>query len=1318
VINDLLPLLAQGGVDDPTPEELADILWLAQQVLSPVRRPGSTTDPVGKTPPPSSAAEEPARHTPQVPEPRQEGEEFHTAEDTLGIHLPTGDRHQDTTGPTGTPVQVPAAASLPHALALTRALRPLTRKVPSRTAFELDEEATVARLVDEDLLLPVLRPEPTRWLSLGLVVDCGPSMALWQDEVHELEHELARLGAFRAMRRWNLVPSCDGTTVEVRPHPASDRPARHPREVVDAGSDQLILLLSDTVGAMWRTGAAHRLMADWVRRSQVALAHLLPAALWNRVGIAPAPTLMHIPQPGLPNAQWKAVRPDFPWAPPDRTGIPLPVIELEPRPVRVWAEMTAGNGRWATSAALLLPEHAVRERPRRPASAPAPVTAEETIRRFRASSSPQAWRLAGLLSAHSSVTIPLARLVQRALLRDTSRSDLAEVFFGGLLRQTGGPETATSRGPLRFEFPPEIQEALRGSQYRDDVEAVRELVRTQITAYLKPRYGTPRSSLGAVRGATAPGGAAVPVEGEAIATASPGDVVRMGASVESEAPASRVLVSYAGPDRAWAEWVGHRLEVAGYSVDLHGWHWPALDGFVEWADTVLERGNAVVALLSKAYLRSADWTERTTAGLAANARFVPLGIGPLTSKDVPMSVHTRLRRNLFGLDEPAAVTAVAEAVTVLAHLNRGPTRGGPAPQPPPRLPTARRMPQGRNAPPRNHDFVGREELLLRVREGFLRKGSVGIQTLNGITGVGKSQIALEYVHRFASQYDVVKWVDAHQLSSFEGELPGLRQLTVLDNADNSEVLGEWLPQVPGSHVLITSRNPAWRDVGPTITLDVFSRSDSRRYLSDRIPTLTDGQARTVAHALGDLPLALAQAAGVLNGDLSVANYLMSVAEEPALVLKHGDVPGYRGSLAAAVEDAANGLAADHPETAVLLRLGAYFGPDPIPLAWLSDLPGQLPSARHLTRLGLAGVDHEAFHIHRLTKAIIRGRTRPAQAAAARARVTDCLAAVHAGDPDDPASWTAWAALTSHLTGRPQPKNADQFRLHRVLVGSVRYLLRSGNAPEAQRLCTEFHKLWFSTFGATHRNTVNWAAHLAQATAAVGACSEAQRLHEDVLEQRRILLGDDHPDTLTTIHDLANVLLALGRHADARRLHEDVLQCRRRILGDDHPDTLTSVNNLANALRGLDQHVEALRLHRDALERRRITLGGDHLDTLTSSSTLANALRATGDLTAARRLHEDVLQRRRRILGEDHPATLASAHHLGVTLYQLGANKDAEAQLNDTLTRCRRVLGEEHPSTVSTKKALVSTLVAMGRRDKAVEALGPTASLWAGKRPLS
>ncbi|MEU6198135.1 toll/interleukin-1 receptor domain-containing protein [Streptomyces sp. NPDC047061] len=147
---------------------------------------------------------------------------------------------------------------------------------------------------------------------------------------------------------------------------------------------------------------------------------------------------------------------------------------------------------------------------------------------------------------------------------------------------------------------------------------------------------------------------------------------------------SSVFISYAGPDRVWAEWVAWHLHDAGHRVALDVWDWSAGDNFVARMDEALNSATAVVALFSRHYFDDSRWTrEEWSSVVARRERLVPLVIEPLDGTDVPALLAPLIRRDLHGLDEQQARAALLDAVAGA----RGPrTRpafpGGPASAPP------------------------------------------------------------------------------------------------------------------------------------------------------------------------------------------------------------------------------------------------------------------------------------------------------------------------------------------------------------------------------------------------------------------------------------------------------------------------------------------------------------------------------------------------------------------------------------------------------------------------------------------------------------
>ena len=85
-------------------------------------------------------------------------------------------------------------------------------------------------------------------------------------------------------------------------------------------------------------------------------------------------------------------------------------------------------------------------------------------------------------------------------------------------------------------------------------------------------------------------------------------------------------------------------------------------------------------------------------------------------------------------------------------VNIGPGAGQPS------EPGLARRPVWGPVPARNPGFTGRVKLLEAVRDQLLGGDRAVVQALYGLGGVGKTQLAIEYAHRFAAGYDVVWWI--------------------------------------------------------------------------------------------------------------------------------------------------------------------------------------------------------------------------------------------------------------------------------------------------------------------------------------------------------------------------------------------------------------------------------------------------------------------------------------------------------------------------------------------------------------------------------
>jgi hypothetical protein len=216
---------------------------------------------------------------------------------------------------------------------------------------------------------------------------------------------------------------------------------------------------------------------------------------------------------------------------------------------------------------------------------------------------------------------------------------------------------------------------------------------------------------------------------------------------------------------------------------------------------------------------------------------------------------------------------------------------------------------------RNPAFVGRNTALVELRDQLLAGGTAVAQALHGMGGVGKSQLAVEYAYRFAGVYELVWWIAAERTELIATQLADLAVeanvaadtteipaavsalyaelrhrdgwLLIFDNAEDPRALQQWLPGGPG-HVLITSRNPNWGEIAAPVNVAVFAAEESVTLLRRRVAGISVADAEHVAAELGNFPLALAQAAGVLSETgLPAAAYLEHLAGHVSEALADG-----------------------------------------------------------------------------------------------------------------------------------------------------------------------------------------------------------------------------------------------------------------------------------------------------------------------------------------------------------------------------------------------------------------------------------------------
>jgi hypothetical protein len=169
-----------------------------------------------------------------------------------------------------------------------------------------------------------------------------------------------------------------------------------------------------------------------------------------------------------------------------------------------------------------------------------------------------------------------------------------------------------------------------------------------------------------------------------------------------------------------------------------------------------------------------------------------------------------------------------------------------------------------------------------------------------------------------------------------------RWLLVYDNAQGPRELAPYRPPDGAGRVLVTSRAPTWGRGTAALRLDVLKREEAVAFLRRRTGSADTESLTALTEALGDLPLALEQAAAYMDETRTTpAGYLALFQEHGAELLARGEPLTTEQTVATTWQVALDQLRAA-PGAPDLLSLCAFLAPDDIPRAILGKHAEKLP----------------------------------------------------------------------------------------------------------------------------------------------------------------------------------------------------------------------------------------------------------------------------------------------------------------------------------------------------------------------------------------
>jgi tetratricopeptide (TPR) repeat protein len=629
-----------------------------------------------------------------------------------------------------------------------------------------------------------------------------------------------------------------------------------------------------------------------------------------------------------------------------------------------------------------------------------------------------------------------------------------------------------------------------------------------------------------------------------------------------------------------------------------------------------------------------------------------------------------------------------------------------------------------NVPHRNTFFTGRDEYLERLYDALTsdsKKGPTREHVISGLSGMGKTQLAIEYAYRYHIHYQAILWVraDSQQAldagySKIDTEVLKLASdahppnstinavkdwllnhpdwLIIFDDVTNPVLVKELIPPVHKGHILFTTMilqdielNQMEEDEGAEFLLRRSEIIDKEATLAsaseeDRI------QAKEIARELAGLPLALDQAgAYILEHHHTLSYYLQLYRDYRAELLRErGNFPdSHKESVTTTLLLSYNKIEEKKANVAKLLQLCAFLYPDAIPreifingspelgpeLQELVKSPINLDKAiRELANFSLLGWrDKETYAMHRLVQDVLKDETM------------------------DETTWRMWAERVVRAINRlfPEEVGLDTWKI------CQRYL------PQAQ-VCRNLIKQWNMHFPEAARLLDQVGCYLASHLQEHSQYALAESFCKEGLEIRQQILPPDDSRIAMSYYHLASIYRAQEHDQatsffeKAKEIWQSLLEAAERNFGLEHPSCAHFHMLLAQLYRDREQYSEAEIFYNLALKIYQIMPeAGRHKADIQSE--LGHLHYIQGRDKEAKQSYEQVL-----ILYEKERASDARIVLLLrklAELYLFEQPDQAETLSKRELAAYRQILGSTHSQVVLCLYRLVALYEMQGKYDQ-------------------
>lgn len=656
---------------------------------------------------------------------------------------------------------------------------------------------------------------------------------------------------------------------------------------------------------------------------------------------------------------------------------------------------------------------------------------------------------------------------------------------------------------------------------------------------------------------------------------------------------------------------------------------------------------------------------------------------------------------------------------------------------------------------RNEVFVGRENVLARLFERIPpsnNKDACQRTILEGLGGIGKTQVALEAAYRVREAYPdcSIFWVPALDLSTFENayreigralEVPGIEDdqadvkamvkaklshddarhwLMIIDNADDKQLLFtgsnlmSYLPFSREGSIVITTRNHqvAVELDHNIIHLEEMSSEEAKELLHTGLNEnqfSDDKGTAQLLEQLSFLPLAIRQASAYMacNSSISVSNYLGYCRSNNDTLIRllskgfndQGRYSSTMNPIAKTWLISFQQISRDNELAAEYLKFICYLGEKNIPMALSPQVEDEITAQEAISILKAYSFiiqrgSLNRFDIHRLVRLAMQNWLQEQGQHRVQIKRVLCRLAEIFPRPDK-ANREIWTAYMPHVQA------ALMFQKHyphyngrkNLIMNLVKAFARIGRFFEMCQLATSGMGFEDVLVGDPNQD---YSADIYTA--------DKGTLIQKCLDAFTSSAGPESLANLSALGGMAFVAVYWKRYAEAEQIYRYIFDQRKVIQGIEHPDVLSCVVELVAVLEAQGKRQESESMLRTLISVQEKLLTSENPAALRCVGGIARELRKHKKHQESAEMLQAVLKQQEKVLGLKHPDVISTMNLIAYGLAKQGKHQEFAIAVQKRLRLEEMAFGSDHLYVLSSMHSTAMGLLQQGQYQEEAEAI--------------